>query len=107
MSELRPDLHSTSNAFRLIIYDILAVWWEIVVNKVKVAEVTAAVEHYAEQLEEVIRPKSEEFTRTRNAEGCIRILSFENLTQPVENAREQASEAMKETAKANRRNGHI
>ena len=100
------DPHSTSNAFRLIISDILVVWWNIVVDKVKVAEVTAA-ELYAEQLEEAIRPESEEFTGDRNAEGCIKIPSFENLTQPVENAREQASEAMEETAEANRRKGHI
>jgi hypothetical protein len=102
-------LYSTSNAFRLIISDILVLWWEVMADMAaNVANVAAAVEHCAEQLEEAIRPDSGELTGDCNAEGGIGIPSLEHLTQPVENARDQASRPMKETtAEASRQKDHL
>jgi hypothetical protein len=89
----------TSNAFRLIISDILGVWREIVADTAeKVAKAAADIELRAEQLARTIRPNFQEPDRHQNTEEIDIPSSLDDLTSRGENAREETYGVMKETA---------
>jgi Family of unknown function (DUF5923) len=95
-TSIRPliSLLITSNAFRLIISDILVTARDILADvAVDVAKVAAIVEVGAEQVEEAVRPTDTELATGKDREGGVGVPSLEDLANVGQSVQERAAEA--------------
>ena len=84
----------TSNAFRLIISDILVTARDILADvAVDVAKVAAIVEVRAEQLEEAVRPTDNEMASEKDHEGGIGVPALEDFAKAGQTIQDRAAEA--------------
>lgn len=98
IASLRPlvSLLITSNAFRLIISDILVTARDILADvAIDVAKVAAIVEVRAEQVEEAVRPTNTEISTEKNQEGGVGVPALEDLANAGQSVQESAARATK------------
>ncbi|KAG8834792.1 hypothetical protein FRC17_007109 [Serendipita sp. 399] len=98
----------TSNAFRLIISDVLVTARDILADvALDVAKVAAVVEVRAQQMEDAIRPETTELAADKRREGGIGVPSLELLASTSQSLQQTAADATHSTIEeieSNRRN---
>lgn len=98
VASIRPliSLLITSNAFRLIISDILVTARDILADvALDVAKVAAIVEVRAEQVEEAVRPSDTEMASEKDRENGVGVPTLENLANVGESIQENAARTAK------------